>query len=38
MVDDGRLAVSGLKPVEFYGRTGGDVMTPDDIVDYIEKE
>lgn len=38
MVEDVRLAVNGLKPVEFYGRTGGNVMTPDDIVDYIEKE
>ena len=38
MVEDVRLAVNGLKPVEFYGRTGGNVMTPDDIVAYIEKE
>ena len=38
MVEDARLAVNGLKPVEFFGRTGGNVMTPDDIVDFIEKE
>ncbi len=35
MVEDVRLSVNGLKPVDFYGRTGGNVMTPDDIVNYI---
>ncbi|MBQ4073498.1 MAG: 3-methyl-2-oxobutanoate dehydrogenase subunit VorB [Clostridia bacterium] len=35
MIEDVRLAVNGLKPVEFYGRTGGNVMTPDDIVNYV---
>ncbi len=35
MVEDVRLAVNGLKPVEFYGRTGGNVMTPDDIVNVV---
>ena len=35
MVEDVRLAVNGLKPVDFYGRTGGNVMTPDDIVNYV---
>jgi len=32
MVEDVRLAVNGRKPVEFYGRTGGNVMSPEDIV------
>jgi 2-oxoglutarate ferredoxin oxidoreductase subunit alpha len=32
MVEDVRLAVNGLKPVEFFGRVGGNVMTPADIV------
>ena len=35
MIEDVRLAVNGLKPVEFYGRTGGNVMTPDDIVNVV---
>lgn len=39
MVEDVRLAVNGAKPVEFFGRTGGNVMTPEDIVKVImEKE
>lgn len=32
MVEDVRLAVNGRKPVHFYGRTGGMVPTPDEIV------
>ena len=32
MVDDVRLAVNGKKPVEFYGRVGGIVPTPREIV------
>lgn len=35
MVEDVRLAVNGKKPVEFYGRTGGNVMNEDDIVNFI---
>ena len=39
MIEDVRLAVNGLKPVEFYGRTGGNVMSPEDIVNVVlEKE
>jgi 2-oxoglutarate ferredoxin oxidoreductase subunit alpha len=39
MVEDVRLAVNGKKPVGFYGRTGGNVMSPEDIVKFIsEKE
>lgn len=36
MIEDVRLAVNGKKPVEFYGRTGGNVMTPEDIVAVIK--
>lgn len=32
MVEDVRLAVNGRKPVHFYGRTGGMVPTPQDII------
>ncbi|HOO74888.1 MAG: 3-methyl-2-oxobutanoate dehydrogenase subunit VorB [Thermotogae bacterium] len=32
MVEDVRLAVNGKKPVEFYGRTGGIVPTPNEIL------
>ena len=37
MVDDVKLAVNCSKPVYFYGRTGGVIMTPDEILDYIDK-
>ncbi len=37
MVEDVRLAVNGKKPVEFFGRTGGIVPTPDEICDAIRK-
>lgn len=32
MVDDVRLTVAGRRPVEFYGRTGGVIPTPDEIL------
>ena len=32
MVEDVRLAVEGRKPVYFYGRTGGMVPTPEDVL------
>ncbi len=35
MVEDVRLAVNGKKPVEFYGRTGGVIPTPNEIYDKI---
>ncbi|MDD3946715.1 MAG: 3-methyl-2-oxobutanoate dehydrogenase subunit VorB [Clostridia bacterium] len=39
MVEDVRLAVNGAKPVDFYGRTGGCVMSPEDVMNVIlEKE
>ena len=37
MVEDVRLAVNGKCPVEFYGRTGGMVPTPDAIYDNIRR-
>lgn len=37
MIEDVKLAVNGQKPVEFYGRTGGNVMSPEDIVKFIEE-
>jgi 2-oxoglutarate ferredoxin oxidoreductase subunit alpha len=35
MVDDVRLAVEGRVPVHFYGRPGGSVPVPDEIVERI---
>lgn len=37
MVEDVRLSVEGRKPVFFYGRTGGMVPTPKDILSEIKK-
>ena len=37
MVEDVRLAVNGLKPVEFYGRCGGNIMMPADLVKYVKE-
>ncbi|MBI9069979.1 MAG: 3-methyl-2-oxobutanoate dehydrogenase subunit VorB [Melioribacteraceae bacterium] len=38
MVDDVRLAVNGKKPVEFYGRMGGIVPTPEEILAALEEK
>ena len=35
MVDDVRLVVAGRAPVEFYGRTGGVIPTPAEVLDAI---
>ena len=35
MVDDVKIAVNGRADVDFYGRTGGNVMTPEDLVNYV---
>jgi 2-oxoglutarate ferredoxin oxidoreductase subunit alpha len=35
MVDDVKLAINCSKPVYFYGRTGGVIMTPDEIVNKL---
>ncbi len=37
MVDDVKLAINCSKPVYFYGRTGGVLMTPDEIVNELNK-
>jgi 2-oxoglutarate ferredoxin oxidoreductase subunit alpha len=37
MVEDVDKAVQGKKPVEFYGRTGGIVPSPEEVRDYILK-
>ena len=37
MVEDVEAAVKGRKPVEFYGRAGGIVPTPEEVRDYILK-
>lgn len=37
MVDDVRLAISCSRPVSFYGRTGGMIPTPADVLAEIEK-
>lgn len=37
-VEDVRLVVEGRKPVRFFGRSGGNVMSPEDIVEFIKKE
>ncbi len=36
MVEDLKLAVNGLKDVGFYGRTGGNVMTEEEIIAALE--
>jgi 2-oxoglutarate ferredoxin oxidoreductase subunit alpha len=38
MVEDVRLAVNGQIPVEFYGRMGGVVPMPDEILSAIERQ
>ena len=37
MVDDVRLAVAGRAPVEFFGRTGGIIPTPQEVLAKIEE-
>jgi len=37
MVEDVRLAVNGVKPVHFYGRTGGVIPLPKEIVNEAKK-
>lgn len=35
MIEDVRLSIEGKKPVEFFGRCGGNVMTAEDVANYI---
>jgi len=37
MVEDVKLSVNGRKPVHFYGRTGGIIPTPDEILNHIRE-
>ena len=37
MVDDVRLAVNGEKPVFFFGRTGGIIPSPAEVLGEIQK-
>ena len=37
MVEDVRLAVNGTCPVYFYGRQGGNIYTPEEIVAEFRK-
>ncbi len=37
MVEDVKLGVNGKTPVEFYGRMGGIVPTPEEILEHFEK-
>ncbi|MDR1414913.1 MAG: 3-methyl-2-oxobutanoate dehydrogenase subunit VorB [Odoribacteraceae bacterium] len=38
MVEDVRLAVNGLTPVEHFGRYGGVIPTPEEIVEALKKQ
>jgi 2-oxoglutarate ferredoxin oxidoreductase subunit alpha len=38
MVEDVRLAVNGKKTIDFYGRTGGIVPTPEEVVNLIKQK
>ena len=37
MLDDVKIAVAGRKPISFYGRMGGMITTPEEIVAEVEK-
>ena len=37
MVEDVQLSVEGLRPVYFYGRSGGNVPTPAEVVDQVKQ-
>ena len=37
MVEDVRLAVNGTCPVEFYGRMGGMIPSPEEIIEKFEE-
>jgi len=38
MVEDVRLAVNGVVPVEHYGRMGGIIPTPDGVLDALKEK
>ena len=37
MIEDVKLSVNGKVPVEYYGRMGGMLPTPEEIVSKLEK-
>ncbi|MDD4839253.1 MAG: 3-methyl-2-oxobutanoate dehydrogenase subunit VorB [Clostridia bacterium] len=37
-IEDVKLSVEGKKPVRFFGRSGGNIMSPEDIVAFVTKE
>jgi 2-oxoglutarate ferredoxin oxidoreductase subunit alpha len=37
MVDDLRLSIDCSRPVHFFGRTGGVIPTPNEVLEQIEK-
>ena len=37
-IEDVKLYTEQRKPVLFYGRSGGNVMSPEDIVEFVKKE
>jgi len=37
MVEDVRLSVNGKTRVDFYGRPGGGLMTPEELYEVIKK-
>jgi 2-oxoglutarate ferredoxin oxidoreductase subunit alpha len=36
MVEDVRLAVEGKVPIEFYGKMGGAIPAPEEVLDQIK--
>jgi hypothetical protein len=38
MVEDVRLALNGARPVEFVGRTGGNVPSHQELLDFVRKK
>ncbi len=38
MVEDVRLTLNGSKPVEFYGRVGGNVPSVEELLQKIEEQ
>ena len=36
MIDDVKLAINCSKPVDFFGRTGGVIPTPAEVLDKIK--
>jgi 2-oxoglutarate ferredoxin oxidoreductase subunit alpha len=36
MVEDVERSVRGKRPVEWYGQAGGDIPTPEEIIDVVK--